>query len=183
MRASALKGVFVPVVTPFAAGPGRAQPVDVAGFRRNVRSVLSGPARGIVLFGSTGEFVALTEREKHLLLDEACAERADAARPLIAGVGNEGCEADVLSLARQAKRAGCDAVMVLPPHYFPQHRAEPAVTSFFLRIAEQSPLPLVVYSMPKCVDFEVSDATVAAVSKHENVIGIKVRSLTFLFVF
>ncbi len=175
MRASALKGVFVPIVTPFArAGARELQPLDVAGFQRNVRAVLAGPARGIVLFGSTGEFVALTEREKHLLLDEASALRRDPARPLVAGVGNEGCESDVLSLARYAKRAGCDAVMVLPPHYFPQHRSEPAVTSFFLRVAEQSPLPIIVYSMPKCVDFEVSDATVAAVSQHENVIGIKV---------
>ena len=160
MKASSLKGVFVPLVTPFARS-GEAQPLDVAGFQRNVRAALAGPARGLVLFGSTGEFVALTEREKHLLVDEACAQRSEAGRPLIAGVGNEGCEADLLALARYARRAGCDAVMVLPPHYYPQHRSESAVTSFFLRVAEASPLPVIMYSMPKCVDFEVADATVS----------------------
>ncbi len=170
------RGVLCPVVTPFARGVAGTQPLDLAGFRANLARVLAGECSGAVVMGSTGEFPALTAEEKRILIDEACSQRAASKQPdkaLVIGVGNEGCERDVLSLTRAAHRAGCDAVLLLPPHYFPQLSLAHLVTAFYRRIADASPLPVIIYNIPKCVGFDLADETVAALSRHGNIVGLK----------
>jgi dihydrodipicolinate synthase/N-acetylneuraminate lyase len=53
---------------------------------------------------------------------------------------------DIYNLSVWAKKKGCNAVMVLPPHYYPQHQSEKVVTAFFKRVADSSPLPVIIYS-------------------------------------
>jgi hypothetical protein len=123
MSAALLKGVFTPVVTPFRIDRFQSPHMDGWGvffffsfffffffffflfsltllssspFRlhTNLHSQFSGSANGIVLFGSTGEFVSLSGREKANLIANACTRRdaVDANKKIIVGVGNEGCE-------------------------------------------------------------------------------------------
>ena len=184
MRAIDLKGVFVPVVTPFLLQPVRLSAfngynlhrVNLAGFERNARAHLANRSvSGLVVFGSTGEFCALERQERRQLLQKLSEARAavDNKKPIVVGVGTEGGEIEALRHAQDARDAGAHAVLLLPPHYYPQHGRPDVVRSFFLRMADASPLPVVVYSIPKCVGFEVTDDVMADVAKHARVIGVK----------
>lgn len=64
-------------------------------------------------------------------------------------------------------------MLLLPPHYYPQHSDPNVLKQFFLRIADASPLPVVVYSIPKCVGFDLPFSVMSEISQHGNVIGIK----------
>lgn len=162
-----LDGVFGPVATPFQ-GDGE---LDRAGFEKNIATHMRQGMRGVVVSGSTGEAALLDERERQQLVEWA--------RPLVprtgvlmAGVGAESTRT-TLKYASNAARAGADAVLVVAPHYFGSAMTEAALRAHYRRIADESPLPVILYNIPKYMHFRLSNALVAELAGHENVIGIK----------
>lgn len=162
-----LEGVFGPVTTPFRADGE----LDRAGFEKNVATHMRQGLRGVVVAGSTGEAALLDERERQHL--------AEWARPLvakggvlIAGVGAESTRT-TLKFASNAAQAGADAVLVVAPHYFGSAMTEAALRAHYLAVADESPIPVILYNIPKYMHFRLSDALVADLARHENVIGIK----------
>jgi 4-hydroxy-2-oxoglutarate aldolase len=63
--------------------------------------------------------------------------------------------------------------MVVAPHYFGSAMTTDAMRAHYLRIADESPAPLVIYNIPKYMHFKLAPSLVQELSKHENVIGIK----------
>ena len=162
-----LRGVLGPVTTPFGANGE----LDRAGFERNVRAHLASGLTGIVVTGSTGEAPLLNSQERETLVEWA-RPLVPADRVLIAGVGAESTRM-TLELTERAAKRGADAVLVIAPHYFASSMTDDALRAHFLRVADASRVPVLLYNNPKYMHYRMSQTFVHEMSRHENVAGMK----------
>jgi dihydrodipicolinate synthase/N-acetylneuraminate lyase len=162
-----MEGIFSAVPTPFYPDERVYFRKLEANIARYSRSLLS----GMLLLGSTGEAVALNDEESVDVLRVA----ADAAAPekvLIAGVGKESVKATV-ELAEVAARHRYDAVLVRTPTYYSSQMPTAAVLHYFRSVADRSPLPVLLYNIPRCVPYSIPIEVIAELAFHPNIIGIK----------
>jgi 4-hydroxy-2-oxoglutarate aldolase len=163
-----LAGVFAPVVSTFSARDGE---LDIPAFEANVAAHLQAGLHGIVVAGSTGEAALLDASERGALVD-AARRRVPSGKPLIVGTGAESTRT-CLQLTKDAASRGADAVIVVAPHYYSTAMTPVVLRSHYLRIADASPVPVMLYTIPKYMHFALDAALVAELALHENVIGIK----------
>lgn len=168
LTADWLQGLFVPVTTPFDPVTGDIAPVA---FRENLRRWLQTPIDGYVVFGSTGEGALLDEDEMVRLLEYARGV-IPPQRPLVAGAGGESTRA-VIRMAKRFGEAGADAVLVHPPSYFGVSLSPADHRDHFVAVADASPVPVLVYHMPKFTHVTLDAGLMAELSRHENIAGIK----------
>ena len=160
-------GVFAPVVTTFY----ESGEVDLASFAANIRAHLAAGMHGIVVTGSTGEAALLDLDERAAMVDTA-REMVPPDKTLIVGTGAEstrGC----IRLTRDAASRGADGVLVVAPHYYGASMTERALASHYRAVADASPVPVMLYNIPKYMHFALSAALVADLARHENVLGLK----------
>jgi len=162
-----LEGVFAPVVTTFYEDGE----LDAASFAANVRAHLNAGLHGIVVAGSTGEAALLDFEERKTLVD-VTRELTPDDKWVIAGTGAESTRT-CLAQTREAAKRGADAVLVVAPHYYANAMTETVLRDHYRRIADQSPVPVILYSIPKYMHFSLPQSLVAELARHENVIGIK----------
>ena len=165
---NAPSGVFAPVVTTFYPESGD---VDLASFAANVRAHLAAGLHGVVVTGSTGEAALLDWDERAALVDTA-REMVPPDRLLFVGTGAESTRA-CLELTRDAATRGADAVLVVAPHYYGAAMTEAALSHHYRAVADASPVPVILYNIPKYMHFAIPASLVAELARHENVIGIK----------
>ncbi len=166
--ADRLRGIIVPVTTPFDEVTGDAAPIP---FRENLRKWLEKPIDGVLLFGSTGEGAILDDDEKQRLTGFARSV-VPAGLPMLAGVGAESTRGTI----RQAKRVaaeGADVVLVHPPPYFGAYLSPAAMVAHFRDVADASPVPVMVYHIPKYTKVTLEAGLVAELMRHDNIIGMK----------
>jgi 4-hydroxy-2-oxoglutarate aldolase len=155
-------------VTPFQPGGD----LDLSAFAHNVRGHLEAGLDGIVVTGSTGEAALLDERERMSLVD-AAREIVPRGRPLIVGTGAESTRM-AQRLTRLAADHGADAVLVVAPHYYGAKAMTPtALRLHYTAIADSSPVPVLLYNIPKYMHFALAPQLVAELARHENILGIK----------
>jgi len=162
-----LEGIFAPITTPF-------YPDERIYFRKleaNVAHYSRSLLAGIVVLGSTGEAVSLDDAETRDVL-RAAAEAAAPEKVLIAGVGRESVRATV-GLAETAAELRYDAVLVRPPSYYAGQLPTTAILQYFRSIADRSPLPLVIYNIPKFVPYQMPIEVIEELAQHPNIVGIK----------
>ena len=162
-----MEGVFAAVTTPFYADERIYFRKIEANMARYSRSLLA----GMVVLGSTGEAVTLNDAETRDVL-RASVEATAPEKVLIAGVGRESVRA-TLELAEYAATLNYDAVVVRPPSYYGGQISPPAVLHYFRSIADRSPLPVILYHIPKFVPVEMPVDLIAELAQHPNIIGIK----------
>ncbi|HEU4630671.1 MAG TPA: dihydrodipicolinate synthase family protein [Gemmatimonadaceae bacterium] len=160
-------GLFAPLVTTFRGG----DTLDLDAFAANLRAHLAAGVDGVVVAGSTGEAALLEEDERTRLLAMARPVVPDE-RWLIAGTGAESTRGTVRR-CRAAAEQGADAVLVVAPHYYGQVMTLAALRAHYRRVADESPLPVLLYNIPKYMHFALPPELVAELARHENVIGIK----------
>ena len=162
-----LEGIFAAVTTPFYSDERlyfRKLEANMAHYSRSLMA-------GMLVLGSTGEAVMLNDTESADVL--RCAADATAAeKVLIAGVGRESVKATV-ALAEVAAACRYDAVLVRPPSYYAGQMSSPAVANYFRSVADRSPLPVLLYNIPKSVPYQTPVEMVAELASHPNIIGIK----------
>jgi len=163
-----LGGVIGPVATTFDDSTGDLAAVP---FRANVRAHLDAGLAGIVVAGSTGEAALLEEHERHRLLEWARAIVPDD-RWLIAGIGAESTRLTIRR-AREAAERGADAALVVAPHYYGAQMTPEALAAHFRQVADESPMPLILYNIPKYTHFPLAAGLVRELALHGNVVGIK----------
>jgi 4-hydroxy-2-oxoglutarate aldolase len=162
-----LEGIFAPVTTPFYADERIYFRKIEANMARYSRSLLA----GMVVLGSTGEAVSLNDTETRDVL-RASADATAPEKVLIAGVGRESVHA-TLELAECSATLNYDAILVRPPSYYGAQVSPAAVLHYFRSIADRSPLPVVLYYIPKFVQCQMPVEIVAELAQHPNIIGIK----------
>lgn len=163
-----LQGIFAPVVSTFHAG---SEDLDLEGFAANVRSHIAEGLGGVVVGGSTGEAALLSEAERGALVATS-REHTPVGKLVIAGCGGESTRQTV-ARTKQAKEHGADAVLVVAPHYYANAMSEALLRAHYQRVADESPLPVILYNIPKYMHFALSAELVAELAQHQNVIGIK----------
>jgi 4-hydroxy-2-oxoglutarate aldolase len=162
-----LRGIFAPLTTPFTASGD----LDRKAFEHNVAAHMAAGLRGVVVSGSTGEAALLDALERESLASWA-RQHVRGDRLMIVGVGAESTRT-TLKYAETAGEVGADAVLVVAPHYFGSNMTEDALRAHYLRVADESTSPVILYNIPKYMHFRLSKALVAELARHENVIGIK----------
>ena len=166
----ALRGIFPPLTTPFAADGS----VELMALAANVQKYNRAGLAGYVVVGSTGESVYLSEDEK-IQIWETVRGAADAGKILIAGTGCE-ATAETIALTRRAAALGYHAALVRTPAYFRSQMTAAALERHFCAVAEASPIPVLVYSVPQFTGLKVEAPLVARLAEHPNIIGLKESS-------
>jgi dihydrodipicolinate synthase/N-acetylneuraminate lyase len=115
--------------------------------------------------------VALDDAESRDVLRVA-AEAAAPDKVLIAGVGRESVKATV-DLAEAAAQFHYDAVLVRTPTYYASQMSSAAVLHYFRSVADRSPLPVLLYNIPRCVPYDIPIELIAELAQHPNIVGIK----------
>jgi dihydrodipicolinate synthase/N-acetylneuraminate lyase len=160
-------GVFGPVTTPFAANGD----VDLAAFSQNLKAHIAAGLDGVVVNGSTGEAALLDEGER-----DRCLEAGRAAigsdKLLIAGTGAESSRLTI-DRCRRAASAGADAALVVAPHYYGDKINAQALKAHYERVADESPLPVLLYNIPKYMHFRLEPDLVQQLAGHDNIVGMK----------
>jgi len=169
-KAAALsfRGIFPPLVTPFRADGS----VDRAAFQSNFEHYEACGLSGYVVLGSNGEAVALTESEKLGLVEAA---RAATRRPLLVGSGLHSTRATI-ELTRKVAEAGADAALVLTPYYYRSRMTVEALRHHFEAVADASPIPILLYSVPAFTGLLFPAELVPAAGAHAGIVGMKESS-------
>jgi dihydrodipicolinate synthase/N-acetylneuraminate lyase len=162
-----IEGIFAAVPTPFYSDEQIYFRKLEANMARYSRSLLA----GIVVLGSTGEAPMLSDDESADVLRVA-GEASAPEKVLIAGVGRESVKATV-ALAEAAARSGYDAVLVRTPTYYATQMSAAAVLHYFRSVADRSPLPVLLYNIPKCVPYDIPIELISQLAEHPNIAGIK----------
>jgi dihydrodipicolinate synthase/N-acetylneuraminate lyase len=165
-----LQGIFPAMTTPFYPEGG----VYYRKIEHNVDRYSRTPIAGLVVLGSTGEAVMLSDDERHDVLASA-AEATAPEKVLIAGVGAESV-IETLRLAEHAAKLNYDAALVRTPHFYrPQMKPE-AMLAFYRTVADRSPLPVILYTVPPFTAYDLPLDVIVALAEHPNIIGIKESS-------
>jgi len=162
-----LQGVFVPLTTPFAADGSLVLDL-LAG---NVAKYDHLPLAGYVVTGSTGEAVMLTRAETERVW-ATVRDAASAEKLLIAGAGTDST-AETISRTRRAAEIGYPLALVKTPYYYKAMMTPAVLEEHFRRVADASPIPIVIYSVPVYTGITVEADLAARLSSHPNIAGIK----------
>jgi 4-hydroxy-2-oxoglutarate aldolase len=165
---SRLGGIFLPVTTPFDEVTGDIAPVHM---RDNLRRYVDEPIDGIVLFGSTGEGATLDEDEK-VRLTAFAREVVPAGIVLVAGASAESTRATIRQV-QQAASEGAEYALVHAPWYFGPYLAPAALADHFRAVADASPVPIIVYHIPKYTKVTMDPGLMGEIVRHPNVAGLK----------
>jgi 4-hydroxy-tetrahydrodipicolinate synthase len=151
--------------TPLAAD-GR---IDRTALGRYVGFLARGGVDALFALSSTGEFCAMPWSMQCEMV-EATLEAARGRLPVCAGVSTQ-CLQDSIERARTLAAMGVDAVVSLPPFYF--RTAQEEMVEFFSRLADASPVPLLVYNMPFRTQHNLEIEAVYRLRAHGQIIGLK----------
>jgi 4-hydroxy-2-oxoglutarate aldolase len=160
-------GIFPALTTPFDADGS----VSLPDVKHNILQYNKTDLAGYVAIGSTGESVLLTDAEIDGVL-VTVKENAASDKKLIAGCGSESTAETILRVKRAAE-IGYHAALVKTPYYFKPYYKSEALVSHFRRVADASPIPVMLYSVPVFTGIALDPSDVATLSGHPNIIGIK----------
>jgi 4-hydroxy-2-oxoglutarate aldolase len=165
-----LHGILPPITTPF-------YPDGNVYFKKlvsNVERYSRTPVCGIVVLGSTGEAIMLSDEERRDVLKAA---RASAApnKVLVAGTGVESA-VETLRLTEYAAELGYDIAMVRTPHYYKKQMQPANILAFYRTVADRSPIPVIIYNFPQATGYDMPAELVIELAEHPNLIGIKESS-------
>jgi 4-hydroxy-2-oxoglutarate aldolase len=163
-----VNGVFPPIPTPFDPTTGDIAPLQ---FRQNISRLLAEGVNGIVVSGSTGEAPMLEPDEQRHLVGLAREVLTNGAS-LIAGTGAESTR-QTIALSKAAAAAGADAVLVRPPSYFSAGATPETLALHFRAVADASPVPVLIYNIPKYTHLSLAPALLRQLTSHERIIGVK----------
>ncbi|MHB8859992.1 MAG: dihydrodipicolinate synthase family protein [Thermoleophilia bacterium] len=161
-----LYGIYAPIATPFKKGK-----IAYDKLEKNLKFWLESDLSGLVVMGSNGEFVLLTPKEKAELTRFVC-KQAKGKKPVITGTGAEST-AETMRLNEMAAKAGADAVLVVTPNYYKGDMTDSVLARFYTDVADASPLPVILYNMPRNAGLNISAKLAIELAKHPNIIGIK----------
>jgi 4-hydroxy-2-oxoglutarate aldolase len=165
-----LHGILPPITTPFYPDGN----VYFKKLEANVERYSRTPVSGIVVLGSTGEAILLSDQERREVLK--CAREAAAPeKVLIAGTGVESA-IETLKLTEYAAELGYDVAMVRTPHYYKKQMQPANLLAFYRMVADRSPLPVIIYNFPQATGYDMPAEMVIELAQHPNLIGIKESS-------
>jgi dihydrodipicolinate synthase/N-acetylneuraminate lyase len=165
-----LHGIFPPVTTPFYPDGN----VYYKKLESNIERYSRTPIGGIVVQGSTGEAILLSDQERRDVLKVARAAAAPN-KVLIAGTGAESA-VETLRLTEYAAELGYDVALVRTPHFYRKQMLPANLLAFYRTVADRSPLPVMIYNVPIFTAYDIPAEVVIELAGHPNIIAIKESS-------
>ena len=165
-----LSGIFPPITTPFYPDGE----VYYKKLESNVERYSRTPVAGIVVLGSTGEAILLSDQERRDMLKAALAAAAPH-KVMIAGTGIESAH-ETLRLTEYAAQLGYDAAMVRTPHYYKRQMLPANLLAFYRTVADRSALPIIIYNFPQATGYDIPAEVVIELASHPNIVAIKESS-------
>ena len=160
-------GIMPPLTTPFSPDGS----LDLGALRANVARYNETGLAGYVALGSNGEAVHLSTRERAQVI-ESIRQSATSGLTIIGGV-NEISTAAAIEAARAAAGAGAEAALVITPYFYKSSMTPAALTRFYNDVADQSPIPVLIYNVPQNTGVVIDSQTIASLAAHQNIIGVK----------
>jgi dihydrodipicolinate synthase/N-acetylneuraminate lyase len=163
--AQPLRGIIPPLVTPLAG----ADELDVPGLERLVEHLVAGGVHGLFLLGTCGEGTSLGYRLRRTVVDRVC-RQVDGRIPVLVSI-TDTSYVESVAMADQAADAGADALVVAPPYYLSITQSE--LQDHVLRLAGETPLPIVLYNMPSLAKLAYEPQTVRRLMDEASIVGMK----------
>ncbi len=165
-----LCGIFPPVTTPFNSDGV----LLLDRFKENLDRWAEAPLAGLTVLGSNGEAHSLSDQEGLALVREA-RPRIAGNRTMIVGTGHESTYLTV-EFTRKVADAGADYALVGCPNYYKARMSDDALFAHFWTVADESPIPILIYNVPQFTGVNTSAALLERLSAHENIAGMKESS-------
>lgn len=162
-----ISGIYPPITTPFNVD----ESVAYDKLQSNFDKWKKIPFRGYVVQGSNGEYAFLTSEERVEMVKRV-KEMVPKDKLIIAGSGCESTTATIEMTEKMAK-AGADAVMVVTPCYYKANMTNDAMVAHYTKVADASPVPVILYSVPGNTGLDLSPEVIVKLSSHPNIIGLK----------
>ncbi|HET6461905.1 MAG TPA: dihydrodipicolinate synthase family protein [Syntrophales bacterium] len=166
-----MEGVYPAMATPLTAD----EKIDKPSLRKLVSYLMEGGVYGIVALGSTGEFPAMTEAMRQEVTETVLAE-VNGRVPVVIGCGEPGTRRTIEQV-KAASKTRAKGVLVALPYYFPLDQS--GVIRHYEMVADASTLPVIAYNFPQMTKIAIAPDTLARLSSHENIIGVKDSSGDF----
>ena len=161
-----LHGIFPPITTPFVSGK-----VAYDKLASNVQKWNKTGLKGFVVLGSNGEYVYLSEEEKRRVVESVVQSAGDEMQ-IVVGTGCESTT-ETIRLTEDCAKLGAHAALVVTPQYYAGRMRESALTIHYSKLADRSPIPILLYNVPKFTHINLAADFVARLSEHPNIVGIK----------
>jgi 4-hydroxy-2-oxoglutarate aldolase len=161
-----LRGIFPPITTPFLDGE-----VAYDKLASNIEKWSATGLKGFVVLGSNGEYVSLSEAEKRKVV-ETVVQATPSGMTVMAGTGCESTR-ETIRLTQDCARLGARAALVVNPHYYGGRMTAAALITHYTQLADSSPIPILLYNVPKFTHITLAADVVAKLSEHPNIVGIK----------
>lgn len=165
-----LNGIFPPITTPFYPD-GK---IYFKKLEHNVDRYSKTPIGGIVVQGSTGEALMLSDEEKRDVLRVAMGAAAPE-KGMIAGCGNESA-IETVRLIEYAAELNYDAAMIRTPYYYKSQMKPENMLAYYRFVADHSPLPIIIYNFPPSTGYDIPAEVVIALAEHPQIAAIKESS-------
>src|SRR5882672_7236234 len=162
-----LNGILLPVTTPFTP----TEDFDPESFTDNLLKWNATGVIGYVVLGSTGERVNLDARE-YVQVIQTARRAVPEHLSFIAGAGQQSTRGTISEI-ETAANAGAEAVLVITPHYYRAAITQDTLVEHYTAVADASPIPIILYSMPDLTGIKIEPETAARLSEHQNITGIK----------
>jgi dihydrodipicolinate synthase/N-acetylneuraminate lyase len=162
-----LTGILLPFTTPFKEN----EDLDLEALRANLRHWNTTGISGYVALGSTGERVNLNERE-YLEVIQTAREEVPKNLTFMVGAGQQSTRQTITEI-KTAASAGADAVLVITPSFYRAAITPESLVTHYTAVADASPVPIILYSMPDLTGIAIEPAVAARLSGHPNIIGMK----------
>ena len=158
-------GCACALVTPFT----REGTLDEAALARLTQWHIAQKTDALVVCGTTGEASTMAEHEQTAAL-RAVVEAARGRAPVLAGVGGNDTK-QVIAACRRAAREGAAGALAVTPYY--NKTTQEGLIAHYTAVADASPLPIICYNVPSRTGLNLLPATMAALTRHENIAGLK----------
>ena len=164
MKAPVFEGVATALITPLNENG-----IDYNAFAQLIDWQINEGVNALVVCGTTGESSTLTDKE-HKNAIEFAVNEVGGRIPVIAGTGSNDT-AYALELTEFSCKAGVDGVLVVTPYY--NKATQNGLFKMFTEIADRAAAPVILYNVPSRTGVNIAPETVARLSKHPNISGIK----------
>ncbi|MCJ1372554.1 hypothetical protein MMC20_003779 [Loxospora ochrophaea] len=166
-------GIYAPTMTFFDP---LTEDLDIPTIRRHAVRLAKAGLVGLVTMGSNGEAVHLSHSEKAQVTRatrEALDEAGFADVPVICGASEQSIRGTIQS-CKEGKKAGAEYALLVPPSYFRAAMDESRLEEYYLGVADESPLPIVLYNYPGAVaGIDMDSDFIVKMGRHPNIVGTK----------
>ena len=146
--------------------------VDHTGLKNIVNHLLDNGCHGLSILGTTGECNGLRRDQRVEVLDCVLKANAERSEPGVIFTGAAGTVAsDIIEDLRKMDKPGVSGALVPPPFYY--NLDTQGVIEFYEYLADESPLPIIMYNIPQTTKITISPEALEKLVQHRNIMGIK----------